>query len=140
MLGVLTAQSADEPAPLAPTDPHPVHVATSPTRELTSEELPSLPIHTASPVASLTQLPGVASELREPLAVRHDQLAEAQLESGLHCGADRREIAVLDQGVELASLGRGELDEICAGRARVPKEAAHGLRPVGQASVEAVLL
>ena len=76
MLGVLTAQSADEPAPLAPAYRHGVHGATVPnSRGLASEESPPLPVRAASALAPLGELARVASQLREAVAVVRDQFA-----------------------------------------------------------------
>ena len=145
MLGVLTAKSADEPAPLAPSDHHGVHVATFPTRELAPEELPTLPIRTSSPVAALAQLARVTTKLREPGAVVRDQLPQADLESVLHGGGDRREVTVLDKLFELALARRGKLHDARACRAGLSEKAADDLRavrevPVGPQLFEPALL
>lgn len=145
MLGVLTAKSADEPAPLAPSNHHRVHVATSPTRELAPEELPTLPIRATTPVAALAQLASVAAKLREPVAVVRDQLPQADLESVLHGGGDRREVTVLDELLELAPARRGKLHDARALRDGLAKKAADDLRavrevPVGPELFEPALL
>ena len=141
MLGVLTAQSADEPAPLAPADPHRVHDATVPrTRELAPEELPTLPVRAASSVAALAELAGVAAKLRESLAVVGDQFRKQDLEGVLHGGGDRREVAVLDELFELPQAGGGELDGPGALLVRFPQEAADGLRAVGEVPAGSVPL
>jgi len=141
MLGVLTAQSANEPAPFAPTDPHGVHGAPfSPTRKLAPEELPTLSIHTPSPVAAFAQLAGVATELGEPVAVRGDELPEPHLERVLQRAGDRREVPVLDELLELAKSAGGDLHGGRRNRSGLPQEASNGFRAGGQFSVGPVLL
>ncbi len=58
MLGVLSAQSANETAPFAPGNRHRLHVATFPCfRELAPEEPPPLAVGPASSVPSLLHRP-----------------------------------------------------------------------------------
>ncbi len=141
MLGVLTAQSADEPAPLAPSDPHRIHGATScRPRELAPEELPTLPIRAASSVPSFAQLACPAPKLLEPVAVVRDELQELDLEGVLHGAGDRREVTVLDEDLELASPGHGDLHRAGTIDTGLAQEAPHGVGTARQSSVRPVPL
>ena len=70
MLSVLSAQSADEPAPFAPRNPHRFHVAILPqSRKLAPEEPPTLPCRPASTLASLVRRPRTIAQRRHMFRV-----------------------------------------------------------------------
>ena len=134
MLGVLTAQSAVEPAPLAPADPHRIHGATVPRlRELAPEELPTLLVRPTAPVPAGAQLARAATELGKPVAVVRDQLPQPDLERVLDRARDRREVAVLDELLELRAARGRELDDRRTLGRRLPEEGANGVRPALEA-------
>jgi len=132
MLGVLTAQSADEPAPLAPGDRHRIHCNLPLVRELAPEELPTLPSRPTPPVAAVAELARVASELLETVAMVRDQFAEPRLERVLDRAFDRREVSVLDELLELPKPGRRQFRRPALRRGRVPQEGADRLGSVRQ--------
>jgi len=137
MLGVLTAQSADEPAPLAPADPHRIHGATvARPRELAPEELPTLLVRPTAPGAALAQLARAPTQLGESVAVVRDQLPQPGFERELDRAGDRREVAVLDELLELGTPRRGQLDGLGALGRRLPQEGADGVRPIVELPVD----
>jgi hypothetical protein len=70
MLGVLTAQSADKPAPFAPRDPHRFHVATTLyLGDLRPEESPSLTVGLVPVPPPFGFRPRVLAQGRHPFGV-----------------------------------------------------------------------
>lgn len=70
MLGVLTAQSADEPTPLAPRDPHRLHFANQPcVGDLSPEESPTLAIRPTPVPAPFGRGPCALAQGRHPFGV-----------------------------------------------------------------------
>jgi hypothetical protein len=79
MLRVLSAQSADKPAPFAPGDPHRFHVATRPrSRKLSPEEPPTLPVRPSPSLASLARRPCAIAQGGDVFGVGASQLPDAQ--------------------------------------------------------------
>lgn len=133
MLGVLTAQSADEPTPFAPRDRPRVHGATdSPTRELASEELPSLPNRTTATLAPLAKFAGVATELAQSVTVVRDQLTQPGLERELERGLDRREVTVLDERFEFAASADRDLGRRLPGGVGLAQHRSKGVGPAAE--------
>ena len=107
MLGVLSAQSADEPAPFAPRDRHRLHVATLPRfRRLAPEEPPSLAVGPASPLSSILHRPGAFAQGRESLRVGPGELREPETGHEGDRALEVSGVSVLDDLLELPEQGR----------------------------------
>jgi hypothetical protein len=130
MLGVLSAQSADESTAFAPGDPHRLHVATLPRwRELTPEEPPTLPVHPAPAVPPPARRARMLAQRRNVFGVRASQLPDPE-------GQDERDrapqipgISVLDEFLELVPKRRWDLDRGRKGLHPAANERPHRVRP-----------
>ena len=92
MLGVLSAQSADESASFGPRDrPQCYHCCNQPWGALAPEEPPSFAVGTASPILSRRVVPSSISKLGQRLRVQ----SRERLEPGRH---ERREGACYIRG------------------------------------------
>ncbi len=130
MLRVLTAQSADEPAPLAPSDDVRFHPATLPREGLAPEEPPTLPIRPASPFAPFPALAREASERGDPFRVGPHKLPKPGFEPLLERALERREVAVLDEVLEFPQARDGERHSTGPEAPGVAQQRAHRLAPV----------
>jgi len=141
MLRVLSAQSADESAPLAPGDRHRFHVATLPrSQRLASKEPPTLPVRPSAPRPSLVRRPRVLAQGRHVLDVGASQLPDAQGQHEHHRAGHIVGISVLDQLLELISQGCGELGRRSARFGPSAHERTHRLGTVRELVVRSELL
>jgi hypothetical protein len=126
MLGVLSAQSADEPTPLAPGDRHRFHVATLPRfRRLAPEEPPSLAVRPASSLSSILHRPGAFAQGRQSFRVGPSELRQPETQDQGDCALEVSGIAVLDELFELPVQGRWHRHRSRLGFARGPHEGSH---------------
>jgi len=98
MLGVLTAQSTDKPAPLAPGDSHLFHVATLPTvGDLRPEESPPLAVRPAPVPAPFGRRPRSIAQRRHPFGVGPCKLPEPESQDDRERAVQIPSVAVLDE-------------------------------------------
>jgi hypothetical protein len=108
MLGVLTAQSADEPAPRAPRLPYCLHFATQPQSEgLAPEEPPTLAIRPSPTLASSGGRACVVAHRCEPFAVDPPDLPQPEGQEQRHRAVEIPSVAVLDELFEFVPQSRG---------------------------------
>src|SRR5208282_2693653 len=102
MLGVLTAQSANESTPLAPGDTHLFHVATAPcVEDLWPEESPSLTVRSASVPPPFGGRPRAIAQGQHPFGVGPGKLPEPEGQDGRESAIQIPSIAVLDDLLQL---------------------------------------
>jgi len=131
MLGVLTAQSADESAPRAPRLPDRFHVATQPrVGNLSSEEVPPLAIRSTPTLAPTGRTPRVVAQGRQPFGVDSPDLAQPERQDERHRAVEISGVAVLDELLELVPKGRGHRHLRRAGFRRPADEGPHRFRTV----------
>ena len=110
MLGVLSAQSADEPAPFAPGDPHRFHVATLPRFwGLTPKEPPSLAVRPSATLASLLHGPSAFAQGRKSLRVGPREFRQPEARGEGDRPLQVPGVPVLDDLLELAPQRRRKL-------------------------------
>jgi hypothetical protein len=130
MLRVLSAQSADEPAPLAPGDPHRLHFATLPrSRGLAPEEPPTLSIRPTSSVAPVPARSRMLAQGPPRIGVGSTELPEPERRDQREGAGHVPGVAVLDQLLELGADRRGQLGLRTGGRTGPPEELSHRVRP-----------
>ncbi len=123
MLGVLSAQSADEPAAFAPRDPHRLHVATLPQRgSLAPEEPPTLAVRPPSVRPPTVHRPCAIAQGRNVFGVRSGQLPDAQGEDERDRALQIVGISVLHELLEFPPKRRGQLDRGFGRRGRATNE------------------
>jgi hypothetical protein len=111
MLGVLSAQSANEPAPRAPSLPYCLHFATQPLCEgLAPEEPPTLAIRPSSALASAGRGARVLAQRRQPFRVDPSELPEPKGQDKCHRTVEIPGVAVLDDLLEFVPQRRRNAD------------------------------
>jgi hypothetical protein len=131
MLGVLTAQSADEPAPLAPRNPHRLHFANQPcVEDLAPEESPSLAVRPASVPPPLGRRPRSIAQRRHPFGVGPRKLPEPDVQDDGNRAVQVSSIAVLDDLLQFRSEGGREFDRVDGSTARAPDQRPYRIRAV----------
>ena len=126
MLGVLSAQSADEPAPFAPSNRHRLHVATFPFfRELAPEEPPPLSVGPSSSVSSFLHRPCAFAQSRKSLRVGSSELRQSETGHQGDRTVEVSGVAVLDQLFEFPEQSRWHRHRPRLGFARGPDERSH---------------
>ena len=126
MLRVLSAQSADEPAPLAPGDRHRFHVATHPRfRRLAPEEPPPLAVRPLSSLSAILHRPRAFAQRGKALRMGPSELREPETGREGHRTLEVSGVAVLDQLFELSLESRWHRHRFRSGFARRSHEGAH---------------
>ncbi len=126
MLSILSAQSADEPAPLAPGDRHRFHVATLPRfRRLAPEEPPTLPVRPPSPLSSVLHVPCAFAQGGKAFRVGPSELRQSETRHEGDRAFEVSGVSVLDKLLELPVQGRWHRHRPSLGFARGPNERSH---------------
>jgi len=126
MLSILSAQSADEPAPFAPGNRHRFHVATLPrVRKLAPEEPPSLAVRPAATLSSVLHRTCAFAQGRQAFRVGPSELREPETGNEGDRTLEVAGVSVLDKLLELPLQGRWHRHRSRLGFARGPDEQSH---------------
>jgi hypothetical protein len=126
MLRVLSAQSADEPAPFAPGDSHRFHFATLPRfRRLAPEEPPPLAVRPLSSLSAILHRPRAFAQGRKALRVGPSELRQPKCDREGDRTLEISGVAVLDQLFELTLQGRWHRHRFRPGFARRSHEGSN---------------
>ena len=126
MLSILSAQSADEPAPFAPGDRHRFHVATHPRfRRLAPEEPPALAVGPSSTLAAILHRPSALAQGRKAFRVGTSELRQPEARHEGDRTLEVSGITVLDELLELPLKGRWHRHRPDRGFARGSNERPH---------------
>ncbi len=133
MLGVLSAQSANESTPLAPRLPYCLHVATQPRVEgLAPEEPPTLAIRPSTSLPPPGRGARVLAQRRQPFRVDPPDLPEPKGQDQRHRAVEILGISVLDQLLEFVPQRRRNADIVGTSIRRPAHQRPDRFRAIGE--------